>query len=250
MNKYKNKANKLNIKEGEVALTYGVQYLDHNEKKSSIKPARPYLVLKKEDDIYYSLKCTTKNNKFLNDFKIEVDKYPYNEAIVRDSYVQPEFVYELQISDFIQNGIVLTKKDLLVIYKKLLKSYFIDEVEVPNTLLNSIYKDYIAHKKIFPGTMLMNKAFDGHLLVIDEDEKNYICLPAYRDGERNFDEVFRFYKYNNYICYNELYLLPKDEFVYLTHYSIDQSLFNYIKSRVDETQKIEGKQLILNKDLS
>ena len=248
MNKYKNLNNNLNIKNGEVALTYGVQYLDDNEKKSKIKPARPYLVIKKVNNKYHSLKLTSKDNKYLDDFKIEVSKYPYNHSLVKDSYVETSRVYELEIGDFIQNGVVLTKRDLICIYNKLMKSYIVEGIKINDEVVRFVYKEYISHKRIEPGTMVKTMFFNGQLLILEENDNCYKCLLVYRDGEQEYDESFQFYRYNNYVNYSEIYYLPKTEMVYISNFGINSSLFRYIKSRVDE-RKQEKSLLILKKDL-
>ena len=246
MNKYKNVSNNLTIKDGEAALTYGVKYIEAGELNSKIKPARPYFVIKRLGNTYYSLKLTTKDNKFLDNFKIEIDKYKRNNSVVKDSYVEMEHIYELEIGDFIQNGIVLTERDRMCIYNGLIKKYCLEFIDIKPELLSFVYKEYIKHKRIQPGTLLVTKAFDGQLLVLDIDDSYYKCLPVYRSGEEDFDEMIRFYKYNNYVNYSHIYYLPKSEITYISNFGINESLFNYIMSRVNEREK-EEKGPILNK---
>lgn len=249
MNKYKNMANNLKIKDGEVALTYGVKYLDDNEPNSKIKPARPYFVIKKIGNVYYSLKLTSKDNKYLDSFKVEVEKYPQNNSIIKDSYVDSGTIYELEIGDFIQNGIVLSEKDRICIYNKIIKHYCIEQLNINPELLSFLYQEYINRKRIIPGVMFCTRFFSGQFLVLDVEDAYYKCLPVYRDGEEEYDESFKFYKYNNYVNYSYTYYVPKNELLYITNYGIKESLFNYIKSRVTEREQ-EEKALILNKDLS
>ena len=251
MNKYKNMSNKkLNIRDGEVALTYGVAYLDENEKNKKIKPARPFLMLKKMDDIYYSLKLKTHNTKLLGDYKIDADNYPSNDALVKDSFVNTGCVYELEKGDFIRNGVVLNKKDINNVYNRVIKQYCVEKLEIPDRLLDFLYTEYRKNKLITPGSIVKSTFFEGHFLILEEDDNYYICLPIYRDGEREYDEMIRFYKYNNFVNYAETYHLPKEGIIYISNFGINQSLFQYIKSRVEETHKEGKNRLLLNKDLS
>lgn len=239
MNKYKNKANNLHIRDGEVALTYGVKYYDEGEGNNKIKPARPYFVIKKIGDVYYSLKLTTKNNKYLDDFKIEANKYPQNKSLIEDSFVDPGHIYELEIGDFIQPGVVLSKRDQMCIYNKLIKEYVIEKIDINQELLKIIYPIYISHKEVVPGMIFATRTFNGHLLVLDVDDSYYKCLPVFRDGDFDYDESFKFYKYNNYVHYSYKYYLPKSEIIYITNFGINPSVFNYIQERVAEREEQE-----------
>ena len=243
MNKYKMFSKKIDVHEGEIVQTYGVKYINNPDVKSNHVPYRPFLILQKNNNSYYSLKLTSSCGTHAK-IKINAHDYPFNEALTKDSYIELDAIYELEPHNLTKNGVILNNKDMLRVYNKLIRCYCIDGLEINEKLLKKIYKEYRRKKRINEGCLVKSPYFDGYLLVLEELADCYRCIPVHRDGENEFDDVVKLNGFNNYLNFAEEYYLPKGEVIYIQTFDIGQSLFSYIKEETSKKNKI-----ILNKHL-
>ena len=243
-NKYKDNARKLNAQEGEIVLTYGVDFINNpNVKPHRHNQERPYLVLHKEESgKFLALKMTSKIRGYMSEFKIYPKDYENSSILTRPSAADTRFIYELEGTDIIKNGFVLPEKEIDNLYSKIINLYCLDESETKKEQVKIIFDKYMNNRTIIPGTVLKVRYRKEYLFVIEITEENYVCVPLYREKNKNTHGSINLFKEPSYIDFNEEYTISKKDICYIMRFRSDEDSTNYVLGRVNSRRRYHENQ--------
>lgn len=250
-NKYKDDARKVKVREGEIVLTYGVQFLNNPE----IKPhrhnqARPYLVLHREESgKFKALKMTSKIGGYMAEFKVNPKYYEPSPVLTKLASADTRFIYDLEETDVIQNGFLLTEKDMDNLYSRIVNLYCLNESEVKEEQIRIIFEKYMNNRQINIGTVIRVPYRAEYLFVINVTEKGYTCIPLYREANENTHGKVKLFKEESYIDFDEQYNVDKEDICYILRFSSPEEINNYIIGRVNSRKRFHENNNYVKKNL-
>lgn len=239
-NKYKDYSKQVDVKAGEIALTYGVTHLNNPEYKPyRHAQQRPYLVLDKtESGKILALKMTSKLGGYLAEFKIDINKISQNDVITRTSAADMRTIYELSSGDFIKNGILLDDQTLRILYSKMIKLYcVIKNSNLTPEQAKYIFNKYMESRSIHEGTVIKVKDLDVYLYVLKATEGTYKCLPLYKESKENTHDSFLLNYKVAYIDYNQTIEISHEEVCYIISFNVSKPIQEHIKGCYNSYQK-------------
>lgn len=223
MNKYK-KFSKLPIPdEGEVALSYGVQFLSSPE----IKPhrhsqERPFLVIDKDDDEnILAFKINGRKEKiYTNNYYLESKKYNH-EIMPKDSVIEMEYVYKLGRGDFIKRGFKITQSEYYRILEKAIFLYVNNMNSIDQESAKILFKKLYKGRQAKIGDVIKVNYIETYLFVYDIENTVCKCIALHKEKTNPDNEQEIIGGVQSFIDYSEEDIcIPRNEVLYYTNGAI------------------------------
>lgn len=253
MNKYK-QFSKLPIpEEGEVALSYGVQFLSSPE----IKPhrhsqERPFLVVDKDKDgNMLALKLNSRKEiLYKTNYYLETKKYNH-EVMPKDSVVELEYIYKLGRGDFIKRGFRISLSDFCRILEKLIFLYVNNMNSVDHKSAKIIHQKLYKGRQAKLGEIIKVNYIGNYLYVYDMEDKVYKCITLHKEKPETPFEQETIGGVTSFISYIEDDVcIPKDEVIYFSNNKVKDKQKRRIiakKEVINVYKQDKNEELILKK---
>lgn len=243
-NKYKQYAKQETAQDGEIVWTYGVEFKNSPEVKPHYHSQnRPYLILcREESGQFKALKLTTKIGGYMTEFRIPLEKYQGISNIKKATVIDTRHIVDIDPTEIIKDNLtesfILDDKDMGNLYMKMVYLYSLNQINIPTEQMRKIFERYITDRKPFIGSVLIVNYCKYYLLVVGEDENNYICLPLHRNKTENTEEQLSILKTPSYINYNEEYTISKNDIYFMKSFRIDRVLLKHILTEINKHKNI------------
>lgn len=249
MNKYSIYSNKAENDVCQIVLARGVELPNNEELKANFqRRPRAFLLLHNFNTGHYlALRISNKFKDEPSQYLIPKEVCLATNFLTDIAYVTCNQIYEIEDYQIIKNSAPIPRKLFTQIINYTMKNYALGFYTGKEEHLKIIHDMYSKNKITTIGNVIKVPYNNNYLLIYDETDKEFICLPLYLEEQENTQDVIQVLRRRSYVNYDEKFYVPKNDMIYIERFG-DANTMRIIEQIKNPEEALELSMFYFKKD--